>query len=158
MPDTLGRVVRNRWSRRRTLFNLRLTVLGVSMPHTELTVTLGELIESDLKNPANKFTYINANRESSSERSFFRVQAKFKPMFAIQTWHKLYAGALMETDTIRLSLFLVVTEEAILARYIQLIADETESDEIADLQNAIEMLSQLREANQIGHAASQFVA
>jgi hypothetical protein len=37
------------------------------MPHSEFTVTVGELIESNLKNPVSKFTYINANRESGDD-------------------------------------------------------------------------------------------
>ncbi len=59
---------------------------------------------------------------------------------------------------VRLSLFLLVTEEAIFAQYIELIADQTDSDEIADLQKAIDVLSQLREANEIGNVATRFVA
>lgn len=81
-----------------------------------------------------------------------------RPMFYSQKWHRLYAGTLIETDSIRLSLFIVMTEEAILARYIELIADESESDEINDLQRAIAVLSQLRESNLIDYVAPEFVA
>jgi hypothetical protein len=81
-----------------------------------------------------------------------------RPMFVSQKWHRLYAGALMETDSVRLSLFILVTEEAIFARYIELIADDCKSDEIADLQNAIAVLSELRESNLIDYVAPEFVA
>jgi hypothetical protein len=81
-----------------------------------------------------------------------------RPMFVAQTWHRLYAGALMETDSVRLSLFIGVTEQAVLGRYIELIPDESKSDEITDLQNAIAVLSQLREANLIDYVAPEFVA
>jgi hypothetical protein len=80
------------------------------------------------------------------------------PMFVSQKWHRFYAGALMETESTRLCLSIALTEEAILDRCIALIAEESESDEILDLQNAITVLSELREANQIGLAVSNLVA
>lgn len=80
-----------------------------------------------------------------------------RPMFITQQWQRLYAGALLEVDPVRISLFIVLTEEAILGRYIKLIADESESDEIADLQNAITVVSELRESNLIGYVAPEFV-
>jgi hypothetical protein len=63
-----------------------------------------------------------------------------------------------ESYPVRTSLFIVLTEETILGRYIKLIADESESDEIADLQNAITVVSELRESNLIGYVAPEFVA
>jgi hypothetical protein len=128
------------------------------MPHSEFNVGLNEGIESNLTNPTDTLVCVSAGSESNAEPCFFRIEARFKPMFAIQIWHGLYAGALMETDAVCLSQFLVSAEEAILDRYIELIADETQADEIVDLQNAIAVLSQLREVNQIGYVASQFVA
>jgi hypothetical protein len=128
------------------------------MPLSEFTIALNEVIESNLTNPTDTLVCVNAGGQNSGEPHFFRVETKFKPMFVTQIWHKLYGGALMETDPVRLSLFLVLAEEAILDRYIELIADVTQADEIVDLQSAVAMLSQLREAIPIGYVPSQFVA
>jgi len=127
------------------------------MSHSEVTLKLDKVIESNLKSPTDRFISANVVGESSQAR-FLRVESKFKPMFVIQSWHKLYAGALMESDSTRLCLFIILTEEAILERYIALIAEASESDEILDLQNAVAVLSELREANQIGLAVSKLVA
>jgi hypothetical protein len=142
------------------------------MPHPEINNERGTAQEAgeqqdlvgaladgiaQLNVPASKDLYINAS-ESTEEPRFFRVETEFKPMFVNQTWHRLYAGALLETDRVKLSLFVVLAEEAILDRYVELIPDVPQSDEIEDLQKAIAVLSQLRESNLIDHVAPQFVA
>jgi hypothetical protein len=123
--------------------------------HLVVTLSLGI---AELNANTRKDLYINANAENTDEPRFLRVGAEFKPMFAVQAWHRLYAGALLEIDMVRLSLFIVLAEEAILDRYIELIADVREPDEIVDLQSAFFVLSQLREANQLGYVATNFVA
>ena len=125
------------------------------MPHSDFTVRLDQVIALSLKNPAGMSVSI-AGREGSEAR-FVRLESEFSAMFHIQTWHKLYAGALLETDLDKLFVLIGQTEMAILGRYIKLIAAKSESDEILDLQNAITVLLELREVNQIGRMAPQLV-
>jgi hypothetical protein len=123
--------------------------------HLVVTLSLGI---AELNANTNKDFYINLTAENTDEPRFFRVGAEFKPMFAVQAWHRFYAGALLETDMVRLSLFIVLAEDAILDRYIELIADLMEPEEIVDLQTAVVVLSQLRETNQLGYMATNFIA
>jgi hypothetical protein len=150
-----------------------LKTRGVVMPHPEIkrerefsqkpakqrdsVLSLREAI-GELNALTSKSWYVNADAAGSHEPCFFRVETGYIPMFVTQIWHKFYGQALLETDTIRLSLIIVLAEEAILDHYIELIDDVTLPDEIVDLQNAIKVLSGLREANQIGYVAPQFVA
>ena len=118
--------------------------------YCEEITTLNARTSSDLN--------VDASVENTDESLSFRGETKAKPMFAIKTWQRLYAVALLETDTVRLSLLSLLAEEAILDRYIELIADVRESVEIVDLRSAVIVLSQLREANQPGYGATNFVA
>jgi hypothetical protein len=129
---------------------------GTAQETRDLVVRLTDRI-AELNAPTSNDLYINASASTVLPR-FFRVATEFTSMFVTQTWHRLYAGALVETDTVRLSLFITLAEEAVLDRYVELIADVTQSDEIEDLQKAIVVLSQLRESNLIDYVAPQFVA
>jgi hypothetical protein len=132
------------------------------MPHpekdTEQRASQGLEQSTEWNSCTSSDLYMNPSSDSTDESCFIRVEAKFKPMFAIKTWHRLHAVALLETDTVRLSLLILLAEEAILDRYIELIAEARESDEIIDLQSAIFALSQLREANQLNYEATNLVA
>jgi hypothetical protein len=66
----------------------------------DLAVMLTDGID-ELNAPTSKDLYINASASTVMPR-FFRVETEFKSMFVNQTWHRLYAGALLETETIRL--------------------------------------------------------
>lgn len=134
------------------------------MPYSEInseqraTQRISSEQDTELNSCASSDLYMNVSSDSADESRFIRVEAKFKPMFATRTWHRLHAVALLETDAVRLSLLILLAEEAILDRYIELIADVGESDEIADLQSAMIVLSQLREANHLNYEATNFVA
>jgi hypothetical protein len=108
--------------------------------------------------PRRNDLYVNANADSSDGVRFRRVHSSFLPMFATQKWQKLYAQALLETDTDNLSLLIVLAEEAVLDRYIELVADVSEPDEVVDLRNAAQVLSELREVNSIGYVDPEFLA
>jgi hypothetical protein len=125
------------------------------MPSSGFTVDLDQVIAMSLKNPTDKF--ISIVEGQGSEARFVRIESGFGPMFAIQKWHKLYAGALIETDSVRLSRCIVLAEAALLDRYLKLIATKSDSDEFLDLQNAIAVLSGLREVNLISRMASEVV-
>jgi hypothetical protein len=82
----------------------------------DLAVMLTDGID-ELNAPTSKDLYINASASTVMPR-FFRVETEFKSMFVNQTWHRLYAGALLETETIRLSLFILLAEEELTVRRI----------------------------------------
>ncbi len=82
----------------------------------DLAVMLTDGID-ELNAPTSKDLYINASASTVLPR-FFRVATEFTSMFVTQTWHRLYAGALLETETIRLSLFILLAEEELTVRRI----------------------------------------
>jgi hypothetical protein len=79
-------------------------------------------------------------------------------MFATQIWHRFYAVALLETDPAKLAATITLAEEAILNRYVDLLIAQVQTDETVDLQHAVAILSQLKEANAIGRMSQEFVA
>jgi hypothetical protein len=81
---------------------------------------------------------------SSSPLPCNRVE--LRGCFAIHTWHRTYAEALMETDAAKLRLLITEAEKAILARYLQLSEFPLPTDETLDLLNAVDALANLRKA------------
>lgn len=67
-----------------------------------------------------------------------------RSMFVILPWHRLYAGALMETESSRLPEAIRCAEQAIQNRYLEITMLPSEIDETVDLGHAVAALRKLK--------------
>jgi hypothetical protein len=65
---------------------------------------------------------------------------------------------LLEEDWLKVPTLIALAERAILARYLEILASPTHTDESLDLQYAIHALSQLKETAEIGNIDQEYVA
>ena len=129
-----------------------------SKDHPESAPTPGEGLELKLTAGANENPYIHANGAWTDADLFSGRKINFEPLFVIQTWHRFYAKALMETDPVKLPAMITLAEGAILDRYVELFVSQIQSEETLDLQQAIAALTRLKEAHAIDSNTQQFIA
>jgi hypothetical protein len=63
-----------------------------------------------------------------------------------RTWHKPYAEALLETDPSKMAALILVAEDAILDRSVEIQTCPTPIEESHDLESALQVLSRLRKS------------
>jgi hypothetical protein len=61
----------------------------------------------------------------------------------LQKWHRPYAEALLETDPVKAIAAISYAKRVILGRYLELCAMENRVDDVLDLENAMNALSEL---------------
>jgi hypothetical protein len=69
-----------------------------------------------------------------------------KNFLVSENWHRPYAHALMETDPLRLPPLILEAENAIFNRYLELCVSPRSIEHSRDIQNAIHVLMQLKNA------------
>jgi hypothetical protein len=73
--------------------------------------------------------------------------AKSKPMFVLQNWHRSYAQALLETDPTKRAAIVATAKQMILDRHVELHDYSIQTAEGLDLRQAFQALTQLKETN-----------
>ena len=68
----------------------------------------------------------------------------------LKKWHRPYAEALLETDPVRAGAAISNAKRAILRRYLELCVMENRMDEVRDLENAMNTLSDLSSHDSAG--------
>jgi hypothetical protein len=124
----------------------RLCTPGVASNRRDSVSLLAVELAPDLDAITNRRGAILAESAARSGSPLPGNRIELKGCFAIHTWHRTYAEALMETDAAKLRLLIAEAEEAILARYLQLSDSPLPTDETLDLLNAIDALANLRTA------------
>lgn len=131
---------------------------GTSEDQIDSPSTPGAGIEFELNAGVDATLCLDVDGAWLDPTLFSTNEIELKPLFAIQIWHKLYAEALLETDSTKLSVMITLAEGAILDRYVELFVSHLQTDETLDLQHAVAALSQLKEINAIGNTAKHSVA
>jgi hypothetical protein len=65
-------------------------------------------------------------------------------MFVSRRWHRLYAEALVESDSFILPEIIALAEQAVFIRFLELFVANSETEEVDDLRTAIKVLTQLK--------------
>lgn len=76
-------------------------------------------------------------------------QEEVEPISVLQSWHRPYAEALIETKPEVLAALIVLSEREILTRYFELAEARIVSDEVCDLRNAVTVLSLMKKGKSI---------
>ncbi len=77
-----------------------------------------------------------------------------KNFFATEKWHRPYANALMEKDPAKLAPLVAEAEHAIFNRYLELSLSPAPPEYFRDLQNAIDVLIELKTSTALTHRVS----
>lgn len=84
---------------------------------------------------------------SHNEPAFKHKKLALEDMFVTRQWHRAYAEALIESDPAKLPRLIAEAEEAILNRYLEIVASGMSEEESGDLRHAVEALNQLKKSN-----------
>jgi hypothetical protein len=70
-----------------------------------------------------------------------------KDFFTSEKWHRPYAEALLETDSIKLQARIAEAEHAIFARYLELCISPGSREQSLDVERAVSALLELKKLN-----------
>ena len=84
-------------------------------------------------------------------------RVEFKDYSVSHEWHRPYVEALFETDEAKLGALIVGAERAIVERFLELSVASVETDEILDLQNAADVITEFKKASAMADTPQHWV-